>query len=111
MRKLLYLCIHVILYDIYFVIFVLGALTYAEIGTSIPKSGSAYYAFRDIFGDGVAFVYMFTLVFFVFPASTAIVMLTFAEYLTVIFFNDGCGTPPQNIIRATAATMTCECLM
>ena len=74
-------------------------------GNIIPKSGSAYYYLKEIFGDCVAFVYMFTLIFFALPASRAIVGLTCAEYLSALFFNDGCGSSPSNITKALATAI------
>ena len=74
-------------------------------GNIIPKSGSAYYYLKEIYGDCAGFVYMFTFIFFAVPAGRAIVALTCAEYLTAIFFNDGCGSSPSYITKTLATTI------
>ena len=42
---------------------------YVEIGTLIPKSASAYYVLREVYGDLVGFLYMFTWVIFLLPGG------------------------------------------
>ena len=80
-------------------------MTYAEIGTIIPKSGSAFYYLKEIFGDCVAFPYMFSFVFFKIPASKAVVARTCAEYLSALFIKDGCGSSPEYITKTLAITI------
>ena len=48
---------------------VAGALVYVEIGTLIPLSGSSYYFLREVYGDLVGFLYMFTWVVFLLPGG------------------------------------------
>ena len=51
---------------------VAGALVYVEIGTLIPLSGSSYYFLREVYGDLVGFLYMFTWVVFLLPGGNPI---------------------------------------
>lgn len=86
---------------------VTGALAYAEIGLLIPKSGSAYYYLKEVYGDCVAFVYMFSIVFCIAPGGQAAVALTFAEYVMSLFFTDGCGQAPADMMKMMAVTALC----
>ena len=49
-----------------------GAIVYVEIGTLIPLSGSSYYFLREVYGDLVGFLYMFTWVVFLLPGGSAL---------------------------------------
>lgn len=74
-------------------------------GTLIPKSGGQYYYFREVYGDWMGFVYLFSWAFFVIPSGMAVIALTCAEYIAALFFNDGCGSAPQVIIKLLATTL------
>ncbi|XP_073530211.1 b(0,+)-type amino acid transporter 1-like [Phyllobates terribilis] len=79
----------------------LGALSYAELGTVIRESGGEYiYILRNV-GSLPAFLLAYTSVIVVRPASIAGVTLSFAEYVVAAFFPD-CPSP-QVIIKCTAA--------
>ena len=105
-----------------------GALVYVEIGTLIPLSGSSYYFLREVYGDLVGFLYMFTWVVFLLPgglfsllliqsrvclyvivtslsSGIAIVGLTCSEYAIALFFNDDCGPAPETIRKTLAAAI------
>ncbi|XP_032796400.2 b(0,+)-type amino acid transporter 1 isoform X2 [Daphnia magna] len=76
----------------------LGALSYCEIGTLIPKSGGEYIYFLEAFGKMhkffgpiLAFIFAWVTVFLINPSSVAILSLSFAKYfispiLTAIHF-------------------------
>ncbi|XP_071999755.1 b(0,+)-type amino acid transporter 1-like [Engystomops pustulosus] len=79
----------------------LGALSYAELGTVIQESGGEYiYILRNV-GSLPAFLLAYTSVIVVRPAGIAGVSLSFAEYVVASFFPD-CPSP-QVVIKCTAA--------
>lgn len=68
----------------------LGAVSYCEIGTLIPKSGGEYAYFLEAFGPLhaflgplPAFLFAWVVVFLLKPSSLAILSLSFAKYLTL----------------------------
>ncbi|KAG8445694.1 hypothetical protein GDO86_010467 [Hymenochirus boettgeri] len=79
----------------------MGALSYAELGTVIKESGGEYiYILRNI-GPLPAFLLAYTSVIVVRPASIAGVSLSFAEYVVATFYQD-CPSPPV-VVKCTAA--------
>ena len=79
-----------------------------ELGTLIPESGGEHAYFMASFGRGLAFLFDWTFLLMLKPSSLAIVTMTCAEYLTVPFFDDDCGGPPDSIIKILAVTVVCE---
>lgn len=63
------------------VLALLGALSFAELGTSVGESGGDYSYIRLAFGPLVAFLYLWITVLIILPCSNAISALTFAKYL------------------------------
>jgi len=80
----------------------IGALCYAELGTSIPKSGSDYAYIGEAFGSLPSFLYLWDAIFVFVPTTNAIMSLTVATYITQPFFVD-CD-PPDVAIRIIGAT-------
>ncbi|KAM5164871.1 b(0,+)-type amino acid transporter 1-like [Mantella aurantiaca] len=79
----------------------LGALSYAELGTVITESGGDYiYILRNV-GTLPAFLLAYTSVIVVRPASIAAISLSFAEYVVAAFYLD--CPPPQVVLKCTAA--------
>ncbi|KAM8953242.1 b(0,+)-type amino acid transporter 1-like [Pelodytes ibericus] len=79
----------------------LGALSYAELGTVIKESGGEYiYILRNV-GSLPAFLLAFTSVIVVRPAGIAAISLSFGEYVVASFFQ-GCQSP-QVVVKCTAA--------
>ncbi|KAE8599128.1 hypothetical protein XENTR_v10017073, partial [Xenopus tropicalis] len=70
----------------------MGALCYAELGSALPYAGGEYYHVKRGLGHLPAFIYIWTLILFILPASNAARALTFAEYATRPFYS-GCPTP------------------
>ncbi|XP_018569638.1 large neutral amino acids transporter small subunit 1 [Anoplophora glabripennis] len=85
----------------------LGALCYAELGTSVTRSGGDYAYIYVAFGPLAAFLLLWVSLLIIRPTTQAIVAITFAEYAAKPFF-DECG-PPENSVRLLAAV--CLCLL
>ncbi|XP_042222074.1 Y+L amino acid transporter 2-like [Homarus americanus] len=84
----------------------MGGFCYAELGTMIPKNGGTYIYVLEIFGPVPAFLVLWTTYIVIEPSSTAIVALTFANYVLQPFF-PGCFSPPYFTIRLIAAALIC----
>ena len=85
-----------------------GALCMAELGTFILESGGEHAYLKAAFGPALTFLFDWTFTLMLKPSSLAIVSLTCAEYLTVPFFDDDCGSPPELIMKLLAACVICE---
>ncbi|KAJ1149448.1 hypothetical protein NDU88_002258 [Pleurodeles waltl] len=79
----------------------LGALSYAELGTVIQESGGEYIYILRNFGSLPAFLFAYTSVIVVRPAGIAGVSLSFAEYVVAPFYQ-GCASP-EVVVKCTAA--------
>lgn len=83
----------------------LGALSYAELGTSIKKSGGHYTYILEAFGPLLAFVRVWVELLVIRPAATAVVALAFGQYMLEPFFVD-CEIPELSIKLVTAVGIT-----
>lgn len=83
------------------VLAMLGGLCYAELGTVIPESGGEYVYMLRTTGQVTAFVFVFSFVNVMRPASATGIALSVAEYVVAPFFGD-CA-PPQLLVKCVAA--------
>lgn len=81
-----------------------GSLCYAELGTFIKKSGGQYAYLMEAFGRVPAFLFAWTSVLIIRPASGAVIALTFAEYVAKPFYAD--SEAPTYLLKLLA----CSCL-
>ncbi|KAL1132837.1 hypothetical protein AAG570_010789 [Ranatra chinensis] len=83
----------------------IGALCYAELGTSIPKSGGDYAYIFEAFGPIPAFLYLWDAMLIFVPTTNAIMGLTFAKYVIQPFFPE--CVLPMFADRLIAAVVIC----
>lgn len=97
------------------VISLFGGLCYCELGTLIKKSGGDYIYLKLAYGRFIGFLYSWVNVWFLEPASMAILSLTFATYATEPFFlsratdtSSGADCfPPTGLKKLLAACAIC----
>ncbi|XP_036130743.1 b(0,+)-type amino acid transporter 1-like [Molossus molossus] len=79
----------------------LGALCFAELGTTITKSGGEYPYLMEAFGPIPAYLFSWTSLFILKPSSFAIICLSFSEYAAAPLYT-GCK-PPEIVVKCLAA--------
>ncbi|MGD8417817.1 MAG: amino acid permease [Pseudomonadales bacterium] len=62
-----------------------GALTYAELGAALPRSGGEYNFLSEIYHPGAGFISGWVSATVGFAAPTALAAITFGEYLQAVF--------------------------
>lgn len=78
-----------------------ASFCYAELGTVIRESGGEYIYILRTSGPVVAFMLVFSSVFFVRPAGVAGIALSFAQYVVAPFYPE--CTPPVLAVKCVAA--------
>ncbi|XP_060632830.2 cystine/glutamate transporter-like [Anolis sagrei] len=82
-----------------------GALCYADLGTSITKSGGHYIYLLETLGPLPAFLRLWAEFVMIRPANMAVVSLAFGRYLIEPFFAP-CNVPPLAVKLITATGIT-----
>ncbi|XP_077990933.1 Y+L amino acid transporter 2-like [Glandiceps talaboti] len=80
----------------------LGALCYAELGSSFSKSGGDYTYLNEAFGKELAFMYLWVNFSIVLPGNIVIIAQTFAIYAVVPFYGD-CDPPRWAVVLISQA--------
>ncbi|XP_038069786.1 Y+L amino acid transporter 2-like isoform X3 [Patiria miniata] len=78
-----------------------GALCFAELGTTFLASGGEYSYIMRAFGNLPAFILLWSTLIIINPTGQAIIALTFANYVTQPFYGD-CGAPPVGLVQMLA---------
>ena len=88
------------------VISMLGALCMAELGTTFPRSSGDFMYIMIGFNKLLAFLRVFTYIFIVRPAATAVVSMTMGQYILAPLFPD--CIVPQMAVKLLAALALCK---
>lgn len=84
------------------VLSLLGAMCYAELGTTIPKSGGDYTYILEAFGPLLAFLQLWVNLIVIRPTAQAIMALAFGYYIVQPLYPD-CN-PLPGVVKILAAT-------
>uniref|UniRef100_A0A1B6DUD2 b(0,+)-type amino acid transporter 1 n=1 Tax=Clastoptera arizonana TaxID=38151 RepID=A0A1B6DUD2_9HEMI len=82
------------------VLSLLGALSYAELGTMNTSNGAEYAYFMDAFGSLPAFLFSWVSTLVLKPSQMAIICLSFAKYAVEAFVTE--CEPPQSVVKIVA---------
>jgi amino acid transporter len=82
-----------------------GAICFTELGTLITSSGGNYAYIKETYGNFLAFLYIWMMVFVCVPCMNAVAALTISMYLVRLFTND--CTSLFLVTRIIAALVLC----
>ncbi|XP_022208454.1 b(0,+)-type amino acid transporter 1 isoform X1 [Drosophila obscura] len=82
------------------VLSLLGALSYAELGTMNTSSGAEWAYFMDAYGPAPAFLFSWVSTLVLKPSQMAIICLSFAQYAVEAFVTE-CD-PPRGVVKMVA---------
>lgn len=84
-----------------------GCLVYAELGAFVTKSGAEYAYLMQAFGKIPAYLFAWTSILIIRPASGAIIALIFGEYVAKPFFPT--CVPPSEAVKLLAFVCLGKC--
>ena len=85
----------------------IGAICYAELGTTITRSGGDYAYLYVAFGELAAFIRLWIALLIIRPTLQAIMALTFAKYVTKPLYM-GVEEIPKHVSIMVAASCLCK---
>ena len=77
----------------------------------LPQSGAEYSYLRIGFGDLIGFLVAWLYILLLNPSGNAVMGMTCATYLLTPLFDDGCGEPPDDLIRMVGVAVLCKILI
>ncbi|XP_072024711.1 cystine/glutamate transporter-like [Amphiura filiformis] len=82
----------------------LGALCFAELGTTFPKSGGEFAFILEAFGPMLSFLRLWANIISIGTGTIAVLAITFAQYCLAPFFGS-CSNIPPSAIRLIAVAI------
>lgn len=87
---------------------ILGALTFAELGTTIPRAGCWYAYLDEAFGPFPAFLHLWQYLFMTRPSGNIAKCIVFGQYILKPLFAD-CNVPLPTVV-ILAILLACKYL-